>query len=97
MIEIIQQYRSLKEHFSDILEWSGYRLDFLAKEIGMPKASIYVKKQRKSFTEDEMEKLLDIVWTDKIEDKFFAQALLEGDKDENMNANEIAQMLKECN
>ena len=77
MIEVIKQYQFLKEHFGEILELSGYRLDYLAQEIGMKKESLYVKKQRKSFTDAEMEQLLKIVWTDRLEEKILLKNMLE--------------------
>lgn len=77
MIEVIKQYQNLKEHFGEILEMSGYRLDYLAQEIGLKKESMYVKKQRKSFTDVEMEKLLNIVWTDRLEENILVKNMIQ--------------------
>lgn len=96
MIEIIQQYKALKLHFNDILNLSGYRLDFLAKELNMEKNTMSAKKQRNSFTDDEMEKLLTIVWNERIEDKFLHKAMQEAEKDGLMSQDDISKMLSEC-
>ncbi|TAF43502.1 MAG: hypothetical protein EAZ64_08875 [Sphingobacteriales bacterium] len=96
MLEVLQQYKSLKDRFNEILALSGYRLDFLAKELNMQKNTMSAKKQRNSFTDDEMYKLLTIVWNERTEDKFLHQAMKEAEKDGLMSQNDITKMLDEC-
>jgi len=61
MLEVIENYKSLKESIPEILDVSGYRNDFVAKRIGMTPAYFSVKKQRGNWSEAEVEKILDVV------------------------------------
>lgn len=89
MLDIIEQYEQLQKHFGEILERSGYRLDYLAEKIGMPKGNFYMKKKRSNFSNDEMKQLLKIINTEELEDQLFADILKKAEKGENATVEEL--------
>jgi predicted transcriptional regulator len=93
MLDIIEQYEQLQKNFGKILDRSGYRLDHLAKKIGVAKGSFYMKKKRGNFNHDEMKKLLKIIHADEIEDELFADILMKARKGDNATAEELKMAL----
>jgi hypothetical protein len=89
MIDIINDYELLQKNFGKLLDRSGYRLDYLAKEIGMTREYFYVKKQRGTFNHDQMKKLLNIIWKPEMEDVLFGEILKKYDKGDYATQDEI--------
>lgn len=89
MIDIINDYELLQKNFGKLLENSGYRLDHLAKEIGMTREYFYVKKQRGTFSHEQMKKLLKIIWKPEMEDVLFCEILKKYDKGDYATNGEI--------
>ena len=67
-IQAVIQYKNLLSHIADIIEISGYRNDYIAKKLGLKPQNFSVKKQRASWTPDEVEKLLAVVDNEDVED-----------------------------
>ena len=67
-IQAVIQYKNLLSHISDIIEISGYRNDYIAKKLGLKPQNFSVKKQRASWSPDEVEKLLAVVDNEDVED-----------------------------
>lgn len=89
MIDIINDYEKLQKNFGKLLDKSGYRLDHLAKEIGMSREYFYVKKQRGNFTHEQMKKLIEIIWKPELEDVIFGDILKKADKGDYATDEEI--------
>lgn len=89
MIEIINDYEKLQKNFSILLDKSGYRLDHLAKKIGMTREYFYVKKQRGTFNLEQMKSLLKIIWKPEMEDILFGEILKKADKGNYASKQEI--------
>lgn len=70
MIEIVESYMVLKRQMAEFINLSGYKNAFLAEQIGMPAPTFSVKKQRSSWTEEEILKILTIIENETIEDAF---------------------------
>jgi len=64
---IISSYKKLVSNVGDIIEISGYRNDFIAKKMGLKAQTFSVKKQRATWTPDEIDILLKIVKNDEVE------------------------------
>lgn len=79
MLDIIDDYERLQKNFGVLLDKSGYRLDYLAKTIGINRSNFYVKKNRGKFTNVEMKKLLKIIWTPEMEDIIEGEILKKAD------------------
>ena len=67
-IQAVIQYKNLLSHIADIIEISGYRNDYIAKKLGLKPQNFSVKKQRASWSPDEVEKLLAVVDNEDVED-----------------------------
>lgn len=70
MKEIILNYNFLRNNLAELIKKSGYRNDFIAEKIGMAPAYFSVKKQRGNWTEEEAEKILDIIENEATEDYY---------------------------
>lgn len=68
MIEIVQNYRSLKGRMAALIDRSGYKNSFIAEKIGMTPSLFSVKKQRGSWKEDELEKILELIEDEALEE-----------------------------
>ncbi len=80
MLDIINDYESLQKNFGLLLDKSGYKLEHLASMIGINRSYFYVKKNRGKFNHAEMKKLLEIIWTDEMEDLIEGEILRKADK-----------------
>ncbi len=89
MLDIITDYENLQKNFGLLLEKSGYRLDHLAATIGMHRNNFYQKKNRGKFTHKEMKKLLEIIWTQDMEDAIEGAILRKADKKKYATKKEI--------
>ncbi|MBX9782630.1 MAG: hypothetical protein K2X48_04965 [Chitinophagaceae bacterium] len=72
-IHAVIQYKNLLQHLASIIDVSGYRHDYIAKKLGIKPQNFSVKKQRVSWTPDEVEKLLSIVANEDVEDYLMLQ------------------------
>ena len=61
MLEVIHQYQIIKERITHLLDISGYRNDYIAKKIGMSPSAFAVKKQRKSWTDKEVQEIIEVI------------------------------------
>lgn len=89
MIDVITDFEELQKKFGLLLDKSGYRLDHLAKTIGMQRSNFYVKKSRGKFTLSEMKALLKIIWKPEMEDLVEGEILIKSDKGDYASAKEI--------
>ncbi len=65
--DIVKNYQSLVKQLPKLIEVSGYRSDFIAKKIGLKPANFSIKKQRGNWSIDEVEKLLQVISNDEVE------------------------------
>ncbi len=82
MIEIVQNYKELKKQMGALITKSGYRNSFIAEKIGIQPTLFSVKKQRGSWTDDEIEKILSIIENEDLED-FYLGKVMEAVEKEN--------------
>lgn len=81
MREIIENYQTLRKSLGGLIEKSGYKNAYIAEKIGMSPNHFYVRKQRNSWSEEEIEKILNVIENDELEDFFLGQ-LMENMKQE---------------
>lgn len=70
MLELVQEFKVLRQNLSKLIDKSGYKNSYLAERIGILPQNFSVKKMRNSWTEDEIEQLLTIIETEEIEDYY---------------------------
>lgn len=66
-LDVVKNYQSLVKRIPELIEISGYRSDFIAKKIGLKPANFSVKKQRGNWTTEEVEKLLQVISNEEVE------------------------------
>jgi hypothetical protein len=88
MTTIVQDFKLFKDTFPQLLDESGYKMDFLAKRIGLSATAFSNKKKRNSFDLDEMQALLDIIWSDYLEDISLAHAMKAGQSEGSLSSKE---------
>jgi hypothetical protein len=65
---LVAEYKNLVSKIPDIIEASGYRNDFIAKKMGMKPQNFSAKKQRSTWSIEEIEKLLLIITNEDSDD-----------------------------
>jgi hypothetical protein len=75
MIEIVLEYQKLRSSMSLLIEKSGYKNAFLAEKIGIPASNFSIKKQRASWTENEVTAILQIIENEEIEDFYLGKIM----------------------
>ena len=86
--EIVAEYKHLVSIIPEIIKASGYRNDFIAKKLGMKAQNFSVKKQRGSWSADEVEKLLKIVDNGDVEDFIMLEIMKSRENDETITYDE---------
>ncbi|MFT4093047.1 MAG: hypothetical protein QM640_05355 [Niabella sp.] len=76
MLQAIHQYKIILKTLPQIIDVSGYKNEYLSKKLGITPANFSAKKQRNSWTVDEVEELLKIAMNEDVED-FLLQLELE--------------------
>jgi proline dehydrogenase len=87
-IEIVEQYRRLINIIPEIIEASGFRNDFIAKKLGMKPQNFSVKKQRGNWSVDEVEKLLNVVDNEDVEEFIMMEIMKSRENDETISYDE---------
>lgn len=82
MTSVVSQYRIIKNNLNEIIKVSGYRNDYIARKLGISPQSFTVKKQRNSWNDEEVEKVLEIVDNEDSQDFILVQLMrsLEGEE-----------------
>ncbi|MBD2755496.1 hypothetical protein [Spirosoma validum] len=79
--EIVSNYKNLVAQIGMLIDIAGYRNDYVAKKIGLSSASFATKKKRQSFSVDEVEKIIQIIENEDVDDYLMVK-IMESRKDE---------------
>lgn len=88
MLSIINPYCAIKNNPGDIIKVSGYRNDYVARKPGISPQIFAVKKQRNSWNEEEIEKVLSIVDNEDSEDYILLQIMRSMEDEETISPEE---------
>ncbi len=61
MLAVFQEYNAIKDNISKILSLSGYKYEYVAKKIGLTPQNFAVKKQRGTWSVDEIKKIVEVI------------------------------------
>ena len=75
MLEVIENYNRLKSNLPQLLDLSGYRMDYIAEQLGFAKNYFYAKKSKNRFSSEEFEKIISFIWKEEFEDWFCSQII----------------------
>ena len=92
MLEAVLNYKILLDNLGQLITISGYRNDFIAKKMGIKPTTFSVKKQRVTWTAEEVEKLLSIIENDETEDYYLGLIMKGLESDETLT---LAQFKKQ--
>jgi hypothetical protein len=84
-VDIVSNYKNLLMNINTIIDVSGYRNDYIAKKLGIPASSFSVKKSRGSFSVDDMEKIMQIIDNEDVEDYLLLQEMTNLSEEDNVS------------
>jgi hypothetical protein len=79
--EIVRDYKNLLAHIGNLIDVAGYRNDYIARKIGLSAAGFATKKKRGTFSVDEVEKIIQIIENEDVDDYLMVK-LMDSRKDE---------------
>lgn len=65
--DIVQNYKQLVENIPQIIDVSGYRNEFIAKQLKIQPSYFSIKKQRGRWSVEDVQKLLDVIMNTHVE------------------------------
>ncbi|MEY4539973.1 MAG: hypothetical protein RLZZ306_1730 [Bacteroidota bacterium] len=74
-VDIVSNYKHLVMNINTLIDVSGYRNDYIAKKLGIPASSFSVKKNRGSFSVDDIEKIMQVIDNEDVEDYLMLQEM----------------------
>lgn len=83
--ETILNYKNILINLPEAIEVSGYRKDYIAKKLGISPQSFSAKISRKSFSIEDVEKLLKIIENEDVEEFFMLERMKALKNDENVS------------
>lgn len=89
MQEAVLNYKILLKNVGELINISGYRNDYVAKRLGIKPTTFSVKKQRATWTPDEIEKLLAVIGNDETEDYYLGLIMQGLESDETLSLSEF--------
>ncbi len=87
--QIVAEYKHLVNIIPDIIDASGYRNDSIAKKLGMKAKNFSVKKQRSSWTANEVERFLKVVDNEEVENFIMLEIMRSRKNDETVPLSEL--------
>jgi hypothetical protein len=73
--ELVRDYSTLCMHVTDLIDLSGYKVDFVRQKLGYSKPGFYKKRKAGNFTPEEIMELLKVIRFEEIEDKIYVDLL----------------------
>ncbi|KAA0992588.1 hypothetical protein [Dyadobacter aurulentus] len=76
-----------------LIEVSGYRNDYISKKIGLSNVNFSAKKNRKTFTLEEVKKIVGIINNEDVNDYLMLRAMEARQDDETLSHDELYKSL----
>ncbi|WP_171037872.1 hypothetical protein [Dyadobacter luticola] len=76
-------------NIGELIEVSGYRNDYLAKKLGLSNVNFSAKKNRKSFSLEELKKLASIIDNEDVSDFWLMQEMEARKDDDTISHDEL--------
>ncbi len=73
--EVINEYKALTLHVTEIIEKTGFRVDFVCEKLGLSKPGFYKKRKAGNFTPDELLAIIKVIKAEDIEDSLFVEIM----------------------
>lgn len=73
-VEVLNDYAEIVEDIPQIIKDSGYKVEYVAKRLRIPRSSFYAKRKAKNFTLAEVREIINMMHeSDEIEDKYLSE------------------------
>ena len=82
IVETVKNYRVITNNIDKLIKASGYKITWIESQMGMDRVSFYNKRKNNKFSLDEVEKLLNVLRADELEDKVLGEMSLEAEKED---------------
>jgi hypothetical protein len=73
--DVIKEYKTLTMHVTELIEKTGYRVDFVSEKLGLSKPGFYKKRKAGNFSPDELLEILRIVKAEDLEERYFVEIM----------------------
>ncbi|MFT4203663.1 MAG: hypothetical protein QM610_07065 [Chitinophagaceae bacterium] len=93
MKEIVVAYQNLKGNLSALIDNSGYKIEYIAKRIGMIPNHFYVKKRRGNWNDEDVMKILDVIDNEETENYFLSEIMKDRLKEDRGSMEELMSVL----
>ena len=74
-VDIVSNYKKLVMNINTLIDVSGYRNDYIAKKLGILPSTFSVKKSRGSFSIDDIEKIMQVIDNEDVENYLMLQEM----------------------
>jgi parvulin-like peptidyl-prolyl isomerase len=92
-LEVVSSYRNIVQHIGELIYISGYRNDYVASKIGISSKLFAVKKQRSSFSVDDIEKILQIIDNEDVDNYLMLQIMRERKDEETISYDDFKEQM----
>lgn len=92
-LEIVSDYKNLISNINQLIDISGYRNDYIAKKIGLLPQTFSVKKKRKSFSVEEVGKIMEVIDNEEVEEFVMLEVLRSRKGDDNLSNHEFKTLM----
>jgi uncharacterized protein YwgA len=92
--DIVNNYERVIMNIGQLIEVSGYRNDYIAKKLGLTNVNFSAKKNRKTFTIEEIKKIASIIDNEDVSDFLMMQEIEERKSDETMSHDELYKLME---
>lgn len=73
--EVVSEYRALCLHVAELIDMTGYKVDFVRQKLGYSRPGWYKKRKAANFSPDELDEIFKIIRADELEDRIFGELL----------------------
>jgi hypothetical protein len=87
--EVVNQYEYIVMNIGKLIEVSGYRNDYIARKLGLTTVNFSAKKNRRTFTLEEVKKIAAIIDNEDVQDFLMLQEMEARRDDETVSHDEL--------
>jgi uncharacterized protein YwgA len=93
ILETVNNYEKLVMNIGQLIEVSGYRNDYVAKKLGLTNVNFSAKKNRKTFTVEEIKKIATIIDNEDVNDFLMVQEMESRKEEETISHDELYKLM----
>ena len=91
--DIVNNYEQLVMNIGQLIEVSGYRNDYIAKKLGLTNVNFSAKKNRRTFTVEEIKQIASIIDNEDVNDFLMMQEMDQRKDDETISHDELYKLM----